>query len=100
MISVQDFARLKLEISGVDLEKEAAKKREHDKEAKHQASCNMVKNWRNTIEARNILCESYIMHLNQQGQRLKRLENLKIKEIKEEVCIIYFNSANFMTDAL
>lgn len=64
MISVQDFARLKLEISGVDLEKEAAKKREHDKEAKHQASCNMVKNWRNTIEARNtcILCESYIHH--------------------------------------
>ncbi|XP_003386126.1 PREDICTED: coiled-coil domain-containing protein 173-like [Amphimedon queenslandica] len=68
VLSMQELERLKLKISGVDLDKEEAMQRERDKEAKHQASCNMVKNWRNTIE----------------GQRLKRLENLKVKEIKEE----------------
>lgn len=49
---MQEMERLKLQISGVDLDKEEAMQRERDKEAKHQASSKMVKNWRNTIEAR------------------------------------------------
>lgn len=50
VLSMTDWKRLNLQISGVNLQQEAAKRRLENKEAKHQTSLSMVKNWTNTID--------------------------------------------------
>ena len=42
--------RLKFQLSGLNPQKEEAKERQEQKEAKHQLSLSKVKNWENTIE--------------------------------------------------
>jgi hypothetical protein len=68
VILPKDLERLKLQISGVNLQKDEAKKRQEQREDKHNLSQSMVKNWENTIE----------------GQRNKRLERMRLKQEKEE----------------
>jgi hypothetical protein len=53
VILPKDLERLKLQISGVNLQKDEAKKRQEQREDKHNLSQSMVKNWENTIEVCN-----------------------------------------------
>ena len=57
---------------GVDCQAEAQRLRQQQKEEKHSKSKSIVRNWENTID----------------GQRLKRLQAMKLKNEQEEVALL------------
>lgn len=69
VLSVSDWTRIREQLSGVDQEAESQRQRQQQRVEKHERSKKVVQNWENTID----------------GQRLKRLQAMKLKNEQEEV---------------
>lgn len=50
ILTSNDWSRIQQQLSGVNWQKEAARRRHIDREEKHQKSLDTVKHWGNTIE--------------------------------------------------
>lgn len=77
VIPGKEWARITTNLSGFNKDEQRAKMRQQEREALREKSKAMVSNWENTIE----------------GQRLKKLEARKIREEKEEVIFLLYDSA-------
>ena len=72
VLPLSDWTRIREQLLGVDRQAQAQKLRQQQREEKHAKSKSVVQNWGNTID----------------GQRLKRLQTMKLKNEKEEVATI------------
>ncbi len=53
LLSINEWNRIQDQLSGVNREKEEAKRRQERKKARHQQSLATVEHWENTIEVIN-----------------------------------------------
>ena len=72
VLPLSDWTRIHEQLMGVDCQAEAQRLRQQQKEEKHSKSKSIVRNWENTID----------------GQRLKRLQAMKLKNEQEEVALL------------